>query len=183
MIDFAKAIWDWAKANDIPNWGVVLFTLILWPSFLYYWHRRKRNSIPNLEVRLAPDHTQIDGVWHDALAIHVINHTGAVVYLTGVRLRWCSRLFPIPIDAAWDIGGRSYPLSFVNNQGGLTEREITLQTNETGRTAIALSAPLENSFYTYRARWYRRLIRWRRYFVLEYTAMVGTARRFVATLY
>ena len=141
------------------------------------------NNIRNLEVRLAPDHMQINGVQHAAVAFDVLNHTGAVVYLTGARIKRCSGSFTVPIDAAFDIGGQSYHLSFTNNQGGFTEREITLQTNQTGRTAIAVDAPLPNAFYTYRAPWYRRIIRWRKYFVLEYTAMVGTDRRFVATLY
>jgi hypothetical protein len=183
IVNLAKAIWNWAKANDLPNWGVVLFTAIVWPSFLYYWHSRKVNNIPNLEVRLAPGNMQINGEQHDAVAIDIINHTGAVVYLSGARIKRCSRLFSVPIDAAWDIGGWSHHLAFMDDQGHFIRRELTLQTNQTGRTAIAVNSPLANSFYTYRARWYRRLLRWRKFFVLEYTAMVGTARYFVATLY
>ena len=83
----AKAIWDWARTNDLPNWGVVLFTIILWPSFLYYWYRRKLNNIRSLEVRVAPGQMHINGVPHAAVAIDVMNHTGAVVYLTGARIK------------------------------------------------------------------------------------------------
>jgi hypothetical protein len=141
------------------------------------------NNVPNLEVRLAPGEIHINGVQHAAVAIDVINHTGAVVYLTGARIKKCSPLFSVPIAAAWDIGGWSHHLSFMDNQGGFTQREITLQTNQTGRTAIAVNAPLANAFYTYRPAWYRRLIRRRKYFVLEYTAMAGTVRHLVATRY
>lgn len=176
-------VWNWAKANDVPNWLVFLFTAIVWPLVLTYWNRRKVNSIPHLEVRLVPGNIHIGGRPHDAVAIDVLNHTGAVAYLSGARIRSCSSLFNVPIDASRDIAANSHHLSFIDENGRYTHREFTLQTNQTARTVIAVSSPLPEPFYRYSPTWFRRLFRWRKYFVLEYTAMVGKTRYFVATLY
>ena len=175
--------WNWAKANDLPNWVVVLFAAIVWPLVLFYWSRRKVNNIPGLEVRLVTGNIKIGGKPHDAVAIDVINHTGSVVYLTGARIKSCSSLFNVPIDASRDIAAGSHHLSFMDEKGDFVHREFTLQTNQAARTCIAISSPLAEPFYRYRAHWFRRLFRMRKYFVLEYTAMIGSARYFVATVY
>jgi len=125
----------------------------------------------------------IGGQPHHAVAIDVINHTGSVVYLTGARIKSCSALFAVPLDASRDIAEGSHHLAFMNATGGFIEREYTLQTNRTANTGIAVVPTLNESFYQYRAPWYKRLIRLRKYFVLEYVAMVGKKRYSVATLY
>lgn len=126
---------------------------------------------------------QIDGQSHDAVAIDVINHTGTVVYITAARIKSCSALFPVPTAASRDIAEGSYHLAFLDQNGHFNQRELTLQTNQTGRTAIPVTAALHQAFYTYRAPWYRRLVRLKKYIVLEYVAMIGKKRSFVRTLY
>jgi hypothetical protein len=180
---FIVQAWSWMKANDLPNWVVVVFTAIVWPLVLFYWSRRKMNNIAGLDVRLVPYNMLIARNPHDAIAIDFINHTGSVTYLSGARILRCSSLFSVPIDASRDIAEGSYELNFMNEDKMFVHREITLQTNQSARTCMAINSPLPESFYTYRAPRYRRLFRIRKYFVLEYTAMVGTARYFVATLY
>jgi len=175
--------WDWMKANDLPNWVVFLFTAIVWPIVLFAWQKRAVNNVSGLEVRFAPGDININGNSHAAVAIDVINHTGSVVYLTGGRIKRCSSSFSVPIDASRDIAEGSYHLAFMDGNGHFSQRERTLQTNETARTAIATTSPLGESFYTFRAPWYRRLVRARKYFVLEYVAMVGKKRYSVRTPY
>jgi hypothetical protein len=176
-------VWNWAKANDIPNWGVVIFTAIIWPIALLVWNHRKFNSIAHLEVHFAPGNIQIGGNPHTAISIEFTNHTGSVVYITGARIKRCSSLFPVPIDASRDIAESSYHLKFMDQSGGFVHREQTLQTNQTARTSMATRDQLPEPFFTYNPPWYRRLLRMRKYFFLEYTAMVGTTRRSVKTLY
>ena len=176
-------VWNWAKANDLPNWVVFLFTAIVWPIVLFYWQKKKVNNVQHLEVILGPGNIQISGNPHNAVSIDVVNHTGAVVYLSGARIKKCSSLFSVPIDASRDIAEGSHQLKFMDQTGVFIHRELTLQTNETARTSIPVNSPLADSFYKYRAPWYMRLCRIRKYFVLEYTAIVGTTRYFVATLY
>jgi hypothetical protein len=176
-------VWTWAKANDLPNWVAVFFSAILWPLALFLWNRRKVNNIAHLEVQFAPGQIQIHGKPHTAVSIDFINHTGSVVYLTGARIKRCSSLFRVPIDAGRDIAEGSYHLQFMDQSGSFVHREKTLQTNEGGHSCIATLSDLPDSFYTYSAPRWRRMLRLRKYFLIEYTAMVGTTRRSVATLY
>lgn len=183
MPQWVIELWSWGKANDLPNWIVVAFTAVVWPLALVAWSRRKVHNVPHLEVRLLPGNIQIGGQPHDAVSFDFINHTGSVVYITGARIKKCTSQFSIPIDASRDIAEGSYHLSFMDPNGGFVHRELTLQTNQSGRTAIAITAPMPQDFYAYRAPWYRRFFRSPRYFILEYTAMVGASRHSVATMY
>lgn len=183
MPQWAIDIWNLAKANDLPNWFAAAFTAVVWPLALLAWNKRKVNNVPNLEVRLLAGNIQINGNPHDAVSLDFTNHTGSVVYLAGARIKKCTDQFSVPVDASRDIAEGSYHLSFMDTNGGFVHRELTLQTNQSGRTVIAVTAPMGQAFYTYRAPWYRRWFRRPKYFILEYTAMVGTARYSVATVY
>jgi hypothetical protein len=110
-----------------------------------------------------------------------VEHRGAVVYLSSARVI-PNRGFYVPIDASRDSGSGAYHVAFLDPRGLFTIREITLQTNERTRGAVAIAfQPVE--FYTHRALWYRRLFRRPKYFVLEYTAMVGSKRYSIAMVY
>jgi hypothetical protein len=183
MPQWAVDLWNWAKANDLPNWVAVAFTAVLWPLALLAWNRRKVNNVPNLEVRVLAGNIQIGGNPHVAVTFDFTNHTGSVVYIAGGRIKKCTHRFSVPVDASRDIAEGSYHLSFMDANGGFVQRELTLQTNQSGRTVIAVTAPMPREFYTYRAPWYRRLLRTPMYFILEYTAVVGTSRHSVATVY
>jgi hypothetical protein len=39
--------WNWLRANDLPNWIVILITVILWPTVVFYWQRKKVNNVIN----------------------------------------------------------------------------------------------------------------------------------------
>jgi hypothetical protein len=183
MPQWVIELWNWTKSNDIPNWIVVTFTAVVWPLALLAWNRRKVNNVPHLEVRLLPGIILIGEQSHDAVSFDFINHTGSVVYVTGARIKKCTGQFSVPIDASRDIAEGSYHMSFMDANGGFVHRELTLQTNQSGRTCMAINAPMSQTFYTYLAPWYRRLFQNPKYFVLEYTAMVGTSRYSVATVY
>lgn len=175
--------YSWMKANDLPNWVILLFTAIAWPIVLFIFQKRAVNNIPGLEVRFEPGRITISDHSYPAVAIDFINHTGSVVYLTSAGIRRCSRLFLVPISAGRDIARGLHHLSFLGQKGQFNERELTLQTNASTRTAIAVYSEIATSFYKYRAPWYKRLLRVRKYFVLEYVAMVGNKRYSVSTLY
>jgi hypothetical protein len=151
--------WDWIRTNDVPNWLVVAFTVILWPLALFLWHRRKVNGVPGLEIHFTPGNITIGGQPFSAVDIQITNHTGSVVYVSGARVRNCTNAFPVPVDAARDIAENSYHLKFMNSNGQFIDREVTLQTSASAKTCMPAADPM------------------------EYTAMVGTARYSVATLY
>jgi hypothetical protein len=176
-------IWSWLKNNDLPNWIIFAFTAIVWPLALFYWGKRTVNNIPNLEVSLAKASITINGRGHSAIDINFLNNTGAVVYLTRARIMKCSWAFSVPIDASRDIAENSYELKFMDSNERYIHRQYTLQTDQTVKSCLAVVEPLSDSFYAYRTPWYRRFLRWPKYFTLEYTAMVGDKRYRVSTIY
>ena len=175
-------IWNWAKRNDLPNWAVAALT-VLWSLVMVIWSHRKVNRIPHLEVNFQPGNIEIGENPHIAIAIDFINHTGSSVYLAGAMIKRCSDLFCVPIDASRDIADSSYHLKFLDQSGHFVLREHTLQTNESVRSSMATTSELPPSFFSYTPPMYCRLLRIRKYFVLEYTVTVGMKKRTVSTLY
>jgi hypothetical protein len=107
-------------------------------------------------------------------AILFENQTPSIVYVTGPRLRNWSKLFPVPMIAIRDVGENVHPLSFFNAASGLyQDHQVTLATNGKAESTIAVTSTMQASFYAYNTPWPRRVFRRRKYFVIEYTAMVG----------
>jgi hypothetical protein len=174
----------WTKSNDIPNWLGVIFTIILWPLALFWWNTRMVNNISNLLVTFEKSRDMIIGtVVCPAVYIVFSNRTGSVVYVNRPQLRNCSARFPIPTDAARDIAENSHPLSFLKPDGGFEGHQIILQTRDQARTGIAVQTAMTEPFYQYRGSRLRRMFRHPRYFLLEYTAMVGEKRYSVRTVF
>lgn len=180
---WAFEAWNWLRANDLPNWLALAFTAILWPLALFFWHRRRVQSVPGLEVHFVPGTITIGTSSHSAVDIRFTNHTGSVAYISGVRIKDCAPSFAVPIDAARDVAANSYHLKFISPSGSFELREVTLQTSNSAQTCMPIAAPLSTDFYTHKTSWLARRFRHHKYFVLEYTAMVGTARYAVATYY
>jgi hypothetical protein len=175
--------WNWLRANDLPNWVALAFTAILWPLALFFWQRRRVQSVPGLEVHFVPGTITIGASEHSAVDVRFTNHTGSVAYISGVRIKNCSPSFVVPIDAARDVAANSYHLKFISSSGMFELREVTLQTNTSAQTCMPISAALSTEFYTHKTSWLARRMHRRKYFILEYTAMVGTTRYAVATYY
>ena len=175
--------WNWSRAHDLPNWFAFVFTVVLWPLALFLWQRRKVNGVTGLEVHFAKGQITINGSPYAAIDLHFTNHTGAVVYVHGVRIRSCSKLFPVPNEASRDIAENSYHLKFVDANGGFVMREVTLQTSQSAKTCMPASTSVNTEFFTHTSSWLARRVGLRKYFILEYTAMVGTAPYSVATRY
>ena len=144
-------MWSWLKTHDLPNWIAVAFSSLIWPAAVLLWNRRRVNSAPGLEVALSRGEITIGTNKHPAVALEFINHTGSVVYLSSARVI-PNRGFYVSVDASRDSGSGSYHVAFLDPRGTFTIREITLQTNERTRGAVACAfQPFE--FYTYRAPW------------------------------
>jgi hypothetical protein len=173
---------SWLRANDIPNWIALAFT-VLWPVALFVWQRRKVTGVPGLEVHFTPGDINIDNKPYKAVAVRFTNHTGAVSYVSGVRVTRCTQAFPVPIEAARDVAGNSYHLKFQRPSGAFDLKEATLQTGESAVSVMPATASMPDEFYTHTPSWFSRRVGRRKYFVLEYTAMVGNTRFGVATYY
>ncbi len=184
-------VYCWMKSNDLPNWLVLIFTGILWPlvSFLvaFWWTRRTVTYIQGLRVSLALTSVKIGQNQHPAVDIAFVNNTDRVVYLNQVKIKSCSALFPVPTDTSGsrDISQNVIDLTFLDPPSGMySNQQVTLHTGKEAKVSIAISEPLPETFYSsHRLSIFRRYLRWRKYFVLEYTAMVGNRKYSVATPY
>lgn len=181
-MDWIRAAWHRAKGNDLPNWAAVAFTAVIWPVALFLWHRRKVNGVPDLDVQFSPGDIKIGGSPYKAITILFANHTRSVVYVSSPRIRAVTKRFRVPSAAGRDVATDSYHMKFWNGRDEFDRREVTLQTNAVATTCMAAESP-PDEFFTYRPSRLSRFLRQHKYFVLEYTALVGSTRYFVATRY
>jgi hypothetical protein len=181
MVDF----WNWIKSHDdVPNWVILLFSLFVWPGVLYWWSSRKIQSIPHLEVQPQGGNMGIANHPYNAVYLNFTNRTGSVVYLSHARLRGHPDSFPIPPAAVKGLSAGWYELKFdTSNTGNLNQDECILQTNARVGTGIAVGRPMDQAFYSHRPGFLRRFFRTPKYFLLQYTAMVGDKKYSVQTVY
>ena len=176
-------VWEWSHVHDLPNWFAFGFTVVLWPLALFLWQRRKVNGVAGLEVHFSDGQITINGNPYAAIDLQFTNHTGAVAYIHGVRIRSCSKMFPVPIEASRDIAENSYHLKFMDSNGAFVMREVTLQTSQFAKTCMPTLTSMNPEFFTHTPSWLSRHFSMRKYFILECTAMVGNARYSVAMRY
>jgi len=181
--DFLKDFLKVARENDIPNSFVFCFTALFWPLYLFLWNRRRLNSIPGLEVHFSAGVMDMGETIHSSLEIEFMNHTGSVAYITGPIIRRCTMRLQVSAHASRDVARSAYFLQFLDGSKQFSLREITLQTNATGKTSLALGEPPSQELLSHSTSWLRRRVRWPKFFVIEYTAMIGTKRSSVCTLY
>lgn len=173
------------QENDLPNWIVIIFSLILWPIVLYLWNQRTINNIPNLQISLSKGTISTNGVEKENFIwINFLNNTGSIIYLTNIRILKCSKLFQVDPKASRDISESSHELKFPNRKDNiLTERQIILQTNEESGSGLQLKDAISDEMLTYEPGLWRRLLRSPKYFCLEYIVMVGNKNYKVSTIY
>lgn len=179
----ASAAWTWARTNDLPNWFAVAFTAVLWPLTLILWQRRRVNGVTGLEAHFVDGNIKIGEKPFPAIDIQFTNHTGSVAYISGVRIRECTASFPVPVEASRDRAANSYHLKFMDAEGHFNLREKTLQTSESGKTCMPVADHMPDDFFKHSPSWLSRRCRKRKYFLLEYTALVGNVRHLVCTVY
>ena len=185
-MEMLEGMWAWMKANDLPNWLIFFFTIILWPLVLYVWSQRRVRNIPNLEVSVL-DHKgglKIGEQDYSSIEIRFANNTGSVVYLTNYRVLRCTKNFLVHSDAERDIEDGTVPIKFFDPPTKRFRlRQITLQTGDKASTAIPLQTVPNKELLSHRPSWLRKAFNWQKYFWLEYTAMVGSKRYRVRTIY
>src|SRR5262249_23304482 len=97
MIKWFTDAYTWIKNNDLPNTFTFVVTFVLWPIFLIWWNTRKVYSVSNLLVSFMekPDPIAVNNMTSPAIDMWFENQTGAIVYITGPRIRNCSTRFPV----------------------------------------------------------------------------------------
>jgi len=181
-----SSINDYLRTHDVANWIILGFTGIVWPLVIYIWTKKSVNNIAGLEVVFRPGDIEIFGIKHKAISIEFINHTQSIVYITNASIRRNTTNFIIPSNAAKNIGDSSRHLNFEtikDNNIYFNKREVTIQTNGSARTCMAVETNIDDSFYNYKPELWRRFIKKPKYFIIEYTALVGDVRFKVSTVY
>ena len=179
-----EEVYALAKSHDLPNWVILFFTVLLWPIVLYFWNKRKRSHVKNLKISLSKDVININGNNIDAVRLTVTNSTTSTVFLTNLRLRNKADNFKIHKDSARDFISGYYELKFFNPATQLYSiRDAVFYTDKENFTPIGIDGNLDDRIFTYKANWFQRLFKCYKYFILEYTVLVGEKRYLVKTRY
>ncbi len=191
MLECLDAMWNYLKTHDAPNWIAIFISLLVWPPILwgitYWWVTRRRQSVPDFLVTFTASKIKIGAEDYDAVNLTFINQTGSIVYLSRATLVEAPQNFGVPTAASRDMARGRRELTFaIPPSQKFDHYECILQTDvEHGRaiSAIAIKRPLDEAFYSYRPTILRRWS-WRpKYFLLEYTLMVGQKKYSIATVY
>jgi hypothetical protein len=193
MLFVVREFWQWLREYDASNWFVIFVSLFAWLFFIRRLDSRKRQYIPNLEVqpRQSQGSTTIGNRQFDAVEFVFSNRTGSTVYLYRAQLREHPKRFPIPHEAARDISGwrelkfgsQQYNVSNSSTTFAYVDHERVPQTNESATTVMAVSQKMDSTFYNYRPWWIHRWLRRPRYFLLQYTVMVGEKKYSVKSVF
>ena len=136
-----KTALKFLKEYDLPNW----FSLVVWPIVLYWFHNRARQSIPNLDVQLTPNQTNLG----NAVELSFANRTRSIVYLRLPRLRENAKNFPALIATARNMSGwRELNLKFPD-EAIYKRQEYILDTNARAMGSMAVQKPMTEAFYNY----------------------------------
>lgn len=167
----------WLNEHDPPNWVTILFSLVVWPLALAWWRTRTVNSVQGLEIVLSSGAVSIGTLGalqpYKAITVAFVNRTGSVIYLTSPRVTVRRASLPVTSAADMDATTGAHIFAFVDEDGVLQTHELTVQTDKRVSGAIALSEDAPAEFYAYTAAPWRRYLRWAKYFVLEFRAVVG----------
>lgn len=181
-------LYEWFKQNDLPNWIILIFTGIIWPVVLYFFAGRKRNGVPNLKVNLMAYQMNVKGSKIPALHFKFSNRTNSKIYLTNLRIKGKYPDLIFDKSTTSDISTGFHEMLFMNteqpNEDGtfpFSLNDIILNTNEEAETAIGLDKDPDINIFSYRPSGWNRLFRIRKYFTLEYIALVGDKKVSVKT--
>jgi hypothetical protein len=167
--------WNWLREHDVPNWIVG----VIWPAVLsvgyWFWQGRKVQNVPGLEVALS--HYSENPP--EAL-FTFRNRTDSPVYLTKVGIR-CSRLFPVRADATRDIVSQSCELKF-GKKWEFWDREVLISINDEKISGLGLNEKLSEEIIRYQPSWVKKVLGIKKYYTLEYVAVVGTRKYRVRTI-
>ncbi|MBN2396524.1 MAG: hypothetical protein JXC36_08730 [Candidatus Atribacteria bacterium] len=175
-------IFSWLKGKDLPNYVCLILSAIIIPLINNWWKKREVGNIPNLQISLSFGTMGMGNQQYPCINIKFLNNTTSSIYLLGVRLLKASKLFKVSPNAEKNSADGSYILRFPNSEGILSERQVALDTNKSASTCLALMKVVDG-ITEFNPSFFCKLIHWRKYFILKYTALVGEKLYRVSFIY
>jgi hypothetical protein len=171
-------LWQWLKANDLPNWIALILGLIVPAAaslITFLFQKRRFRYVPGLEVCLEAGEGTIFGERSPLLLFKFVNKSGKTVYLKNPSIRRLTRHLPLHEKTRQDSATGLCELKFRDHHTGYFElRHYVLHTDRESETATYTKEVPKAELIHYRTPFWRRIFSRPRYFVLEYFAVVST---------
>lgn len=157
-----------------PNFWSLFFSIIFIPLIILLWNKRSKNGFGGIEIKLYPGFIRINEVPNPALDFVFTNNTDSVITIRNPKIIKCTTYFPInkPISTR-DIKDNGFELKFLDEEDNYTIRAIDFAPRDSKRTSIALSSLANEDLITYYPSLFRRLVRFRKYFIIEFYLIQG----------
>jgi hypothetical protein len=168
-------LWNWLNTHDIANWLSVVIGLALTAIgsvATYFFQKRRVRHVAGLEVWREPGHGNICSESSPLLRFKFVNKTGRTVYLKNPSLRAITDRLSLHAKTAQDSATGSCELKFRSHTGFFDVRHCILQTDGECETAIYTADTPDSDLVHFRAPRWRRVLRWPKYFVLQYFAVL-----------
>jgi hypothetical protein len=157
-----------------PNFWSLLISIILIPTIIRIWSKRSKNGFPGIEIKFSKGGININGNNFSSLDFEFTNNTDSIITIRNPRLIRCTKKFPInKAVSARDITDNGFELKFSNQNNQYNLREIDMNPNQNDKTGIALTIPATDDLIIYNPNLFRRLFRWRKYFIIEFYLIKG----------
>jgi len=171
------------KSKDLPNWLSLLLSFLIVPLIRHWWRHRTVRSIRNFHISFRSGNIQMNGSTYQSLSIRFSNHTGSRVYLSNVRLTRPTSRFHVAPGADRDVYSDSYILRFPDDQMRFVFLEVVIDPDQKIETTLALTGVPTEEITNYRLVCWRKLLRIRKYFLLNFEASIGSKRYRVSLPY
>lgn len=177
-------IYYWLKENDLPNSIGLMFTAIVWPLALYFWSKRKVSSIPNLTIALGRGNISIgDNPNIVALTLTFINNSNSTIFITNPRIKDNKKNFRVHPVSTKDFNSGYYELKFHDGNNAFNVDNKVLRTNDRALTVIGLSEMPDDTFLNHTSNFFKRIFNKPKYFILQFTALVGNRRYLIKAIH
>ena len=173
--------WLWGK--DIPNWLALFVSTVAVPILVQWWRLRTVSRVKGLDISVSGGTMHMNGNSYPCINMKFSNHTGAKIRISEVRISNPSSGCAVSPDAERDIVTHSHVLRFQGVSGNLDQRDVTINTDDSASTCLALTTQLSDEAKQYHPSGFWRFLRLRRFFVLSLTVERLAVRRNVVFAY
>lgn len=157
-----------------PNFWALLISSLLIPLIVKLLNKISKNGYPGIEIKLSKGGININGTNYNSLDFEFTNQTDSIITIRNPRLIRCTKYFPInKTVSARDITNNGFELKFSNQNNQYNLKEIDMNPVQVDKTGIALTQLANDDLITFNGNIFRRLVRWRKYFIIDFYLIKG----------